>query len=187
MLCEHLAPSMRALRLLGRVQQPRRVRLRARPAELAVRRRVPPLRLRQPRLLVAGRGAPVLARAGAHASRYQTRPPVGVGHRLAGPAVRRGVGIDAVPLPIVQVRSALEDGRLDALLLRAIAMLAYQWFPRLRYFTDVRAHVPDRLPGDGAAHARAADRPVAGGGAGRGQAAGGAARRRSLKRWTRRC
>jgi TRAP-type C4-dicarboxylate transport system substrate-binding protein len=157
MLCEHLAPSMRALRLLGVFNS------------------------REESDYVRGRLADVfdaefkragfvnLGFTGIGAVRLFSRVPL---RTLAdvkrarlwvwdidrlGRMYAEALGLTPITLPIEKVRAALEDGRVDAFFAVPSAVLAYRWHPRLRYLVDVNtayltgclvmdARALDRLP-----------------------------------------
>jgi TRAP-type C4-dicarboxylate transport system substrate-binding protein len=65
------------------------------------------------------------------------------------------MGMNTVPLPLDQVRGALESGKVEGLLALPSAALAYQWSPRVKYFMDLRIDV---LPGCMVLASRAFDR-----------------------------
>jgi TRAP-type C4-dicarboxylate transport system substrate-binding protein len=138
MLCEHLSPSMRALRLLGLFhsrEEVEYVRGRLRDlfdAEFA--------RAHTVNLGLSGLGPALLfSRTPLHTMADLRRSKVWVWDidRL-GRLYADAVGIDPVALPITRVSSSLEEGKIDAVFAVPTAVLAYQWETRLKYLADIR-------------------------------------------------
>lgn len=138
MLCEHLAPSMRVLRLLGVFQ--------TRDEASYVMSRLRP-ELEQE---FAKSGFALLGHAGLGPEVFFLRNPA---HSLAD--LRRialwrwdldvvagmmstEIGLKIVSLPLDQAGKAYEDGRTDGFLGIPTAALAFQWSTQARYLLDLR-------------------------------------------------
>ncbi len=173
MLCEHLAPSMRALRLLGVFN--------SREESDYVRGKLNGLFDEE----FQHAGFVNLGFSSLGAARMFSRVPVRTFADVKrvrtwvwdidrlGRLYAEALGMTAVPMPITQVRAALDEGRLDAVMAVPTAALAYQWFTRLKYYTDVRtafltgclvmeSRTLERLPAPSQEVVRAAAKRLAG-------------------------
>ena len=137
MLCEQLAPSMRALRMLGVFRNPeeqRGVRQRLEGTFDEEFRRNGYVNLGYSTL-----GAAILfSRAAVRSVADLRKARVWVWDiDLLGRQYAENVGINAVRLPIGQVKTALDRNELDAIIAIPSGVLAYQWYSKLHYYIDV--------------------------------------------------
>jgi TRAP-type C4-dicarboxylate transport system substrate-binding protein len=134
MLCEQLAPSMRVLRILGVFRSPEEVR--------AVREKLEPTfdgEFRRSGYVSLGYstlgGALLFSRIALRTMADIRKARIWVWDLdLLGREYAEMVGINAVRLPIVGVKPALDKGELDALISIPSAALAFQWHTKMRYF-----------------------------------------------------
>jgi TRAP-type C4-dicarboxylate transport system substrate-binding protein len=143
-LCEHLAPSLRVMRIPGVFQQ------RGEHQHVLARLR--------PRLVEEFHraGFEVITLSPFGSDIVFTRAPV---HSYSDLKLQRlwvwdldqvtrdmttAMGMSTVPRPLEVVRGELEAGKLEGMLALPSAALAYQWSTRVKYFMDLRINM---LPG----------------------------------------
>lgn len=167
MLCERLAPTFRALRLLGVYQ--------SRDEVAYVARKLRPVfdqEYRAAGFTNMGEGVlgpiEVLSRHPLRSMSDLRKERIWVWDEdVVQRATLGAIGINLIPLPLEQATKAYADGRVDAFLSVPTASLAFQWSVQARYMHDLRVdylvgciiianRAFDRLPLDHQAAVRAA-------------------------------
>jgi len=137
MLCEQLAPSMRVLRLLGV--------FRSSDEQRAVREKLEGTfddEFRRSGYVNLGYsslgGAILFSRVPLRSMADVKKARIWVWDiDLLAREYAANVGINAVRLPIGQVKTTIDKGEIDALFSMPSAALAYQWYAKMRYYLDV--------------------------------------------------